>query len=127
MSALTFADAAKPAFAAIAVAFFELVIERRPHTVGPPAAAVGQQTAEVPALAARPTLGRERDEGPAGAEEELLEVGLEPLELREVVEEVAPRRAVAGYAKQDAGSVGAVLGSMAGLAGAGRKRRSARR
>ena len=33
----------------------------------------------------------------------------------------------AGYAKQDAGSVGAVLGSMAGLADARRKRRADRR
>jgi len=33
----------------------------------------------------------------------------------------------AGYAKQDSGSVGAVLGEMAGLAGAARKRRKAKR
>jgi len=33
----------------------------------------------------------------------------------------------AGYAKQDSGSVGAVLGEMAGLAGARRKRRTAKR
>src|SRR4051812_41759614 len=80
-----------------------------PDAVGPPAAAVCQETAEVPALAAGAPVGREAHEQPARPQEEFLEVRLELLEPRQSGKEIGARRPVAVHPKQEAVGGGSAL------------------
>src|SRR4051794_39188449 len=77
------------AFAVFVLALVLFALNRRLHTVGPPAASIGQQPAIVPTLLPRSAFRRVGDKRPAGAEQEFFEVRLELFEPRELGEEIA--------------------------------------
>jgi hypothetical protein len=72
----------------------------RPGAVGPPPASVADEAAEVAPFVTGTTLGRIAQKGPAGTEEELLEVGLEGRQPVEVGEEVRAGRSIPAHTKE---------------------------